>query len=200
LAEPRPEAPCRMTHQTSPRTRHDTRRSRFARDRRVDNGINDRAGRHGSGVSNHCPDQCQGTATSPSPAQEKTRPPMAPDHRLLGPRGLDRQVSDPEEVQVRRRRLLSPVEAADYLGLASRFAIYRLVSSGQLPAVRLANKLRIDLRDLDGAIEQAKGGVPGPDAFRSGGLRRSRIVPRQLAPLRRPKKSVTPPVTVISSD
>jgi hypothetical protein len=31
-----------------------------------------------------------------------------------------------------------------YLGLRSRFAVYRLVASGQLPALRLANKLRID--------------------------------------------------------
>ena len=64
--------------------------------------------------------------------------------------------SDANEIQTRLRRLLSPVEAADYLGLGSRFAIYRPVSSGQLRAVRLATKLRIDLRDLDGAIEQAK--------------------------------------------
>jgi len=44
-------------------------------------------------------------------------------------------------------RLLSPEQAAAYLGLRSRFAVYRLVSSGQLPALRLANKLRVDLRD-----------------------------------------------------
>jgi excisionase family DNA binding protein len=200
LAEPRSEARCRMSHQTSRRTRHDTRRSQFTRDRRVDNISNNRAGRHGSADPNHHPDQCRGSAISQSPTQEQAGLPVVPDHRLLWPRGPARQASDPEEVHGRLRRLLSPVEAADYLGLGSRFAIYRLVSGGQLPAVRLANKLRIDLRDLDGAIEQAKGGVSGPDAYRSGGPRRSRIVPRQLAPLRRAKKSVTPPVTVISSD
>lgn len=104
---------------------------------------------------------------------------------------LTNSVPDPNEIQGRLRRLLSPVEAADYLGLGSRFAIYRLVSSGPLPAVRLANKLRIDLRDLDGTIQQAKDVMSGPDAHRSGGPRRSRIVPRELAPLRHRKKSVT---------
>ena len=42
------------------------------------------------------------------------------------------------------QRLLSPTEAAIYLGLTSRFAIYRLVSSGTLPAIRLANKAPVE--------------------------------------------------------
>ena len=47
------------------------------------------------------------------------------------------------------RRLLSPEQAAAYLGPRSRFVVYRLVAGGQLPALRLANKLRPNLRDLD---------------------------------------------------
>ena len=83
-------------------------------------------------------------------------------------------------------RLLSPSQAAAYLGLGSRFAIYRLVASGQLPVVRLANKLRIDLRDLDAAIEEAKRGVAAAhlSALKTG-PRRPNAIPRELAPRRR---------------
>jgi excisionase family DNA binding protein len=69
------------------------------------------------------------------------------DHRRPGGHG---------ELGMMERRLLSPEQAATYLGLRSRFAVYRLVSAGQLPALRLANKLRIDLRDLELLIEKAK--------------------------------------------
>lgn len=53
-------------------------------------------------------------------------------------------------------RLLSPEQAAQYLGLGSRWAIYRLVAGGQLPALKLAGKLRVDRADLDGLIEKLK--------------------------------------------
>ncbi len=53
------------------------------------------------------------------------------------------------DTQLPEQRLLSPEQAAIYLGLRSRGAVYRLVASGQLPALRLANKLQPDLRDLD---------------------------------------------------
>ena len=53
-------------------------------------------------------------------------------------------------------RLLSPDQAAAYLGLGSRWAVYRLVKSRELPAVVLAGKLRIDLTDLDRLIEAKK--------------------------------------------
>jgi excisionase family DNA binding protein len=73
---------------------------------------------------------------------------------------------DRNELRPTERRLLSPEQAAAYLGLRSRFAVYRLVASGQLPALRLANKLRVDLRDLDVLIEKAKtNGAPRRDAF-----------------------------------
>jgi excisionase family DNA binding protein len=93
------------------------------------------------------------------------------------------------------RRLLSPTQAAAYLGLPSRFAIYRLVSNGTLPAVRLANKMRLDLRDLDSAIEEAKQGNVRESARRRDPTRPV-AVPRELAPLR--KRSVTISVTARS--
>ena len=80
-------------------------------------------------------------------------------------------------------RLVTPSGAATYLGLGSRFAIYRLVASGRLPAVRIANKLRIDLRDLDAVIDEGKDAVPN----NAGGRARTitpRAVPRELAPQR----------------
>ena len=82
------------------------------------------------------------------------------------------------------RRLLSADEVAVYLGLGSRFAVYGLVSSGQLPALRLAGKIRVDLRDLDAMIETAKTVVP-PRTPSSGRRIGSRGVPMQLAPLKR---------------
>jgi excisionase family DNA binding protein len=66
-----------------------------------------------------------------------------------GPAQQADTVSD-SDTAFANRRLLSPTEAATYLGLTSRFAIYRLVSSGKLPAVRLANKVRIAPKDRPG--------------------------------------------------
>lgn len=90
------------------------------------------------------------------------------------------------------QRLLSAQEVAVYLGLGSRFAVYRLISSGQLPALRLAGKIRVDLRDLDAMIENAKTVVPP----RSPGVRRQpavRGVPTRLAPLKRREHRRSPP-------
>ena len=53
-------------------------------------------------------------------------------------------------------RLLAPDQAAVYLGLGSRWAIYRLVAAGALPAVKLAGKLRLDRIDLDQLIQEKK--------------------------------------------
>src|SRR2546426_9080367 len=113
----------------------------------------------------------------------------------MGRNGLKSVESrDHDERRRLERRLLSPEEAAAYLGLPSRFAIYRLVAGGQLRALRLANKLRLDLQDLDSMIENAK-------AERTGSVDRSpsapaaaQLVPRQLTPHRR-RGSVTPRVT-----
>jgi excisionase family DNA binding protein len=53
-------------------------------------------------------------------------------------------------------RLLSPQEAASYLGLGSRWAVRRLVVNGQLPVVKFAGKWRLDVRDLDAFIAEHK--------------------------------------------
>jgi excisionase family DNA binding protein len=107
-------------------------------------------------------------------------------------------VSDGES-RFANRRLLSPNEAATYLGLTSRFAIYRLVASGRLPAVRLANKIRLDLRDLDATIDQAKAEDARPRLSPANKRMRPRNVPRELAPLRHRRRSVTVSVTPASS-
>jgi excisionase family DNA binding protein len=93
------------------------------------------------------------------------------------------------------QRLLSPVQVAAYLGLRDRFAVYRLVASGRLPALRLANKLRVDLRDLDAMIENAKaGGTPRPTHPTD--RRVSRPVRQRLAPRPVRHRAVTMSVTV----
>jgi|SRR2546427_3018531 len=93
------------------------------------------------------------------------------------------------------RRLLSPEQAAAYLGLRSRFAIYRLVASGRLRALRLANKLRLDLQDLDSMIEDSKVESTGNVDRSQSVPAAARSVPRELAPNRR-RRSVTSRVTV----
>ncbi len=118
-------------------------------------------------------------------------PAMAPAHEGMKT-AEPRNHGEPRPLE---QRLLSPEQAAAYLGLRSRFAVYRLVARGQLPALRLAHKLRLDLRDLEVMIESAKAagarlavlGPTRPTTLRS--------VPRQLAPLRRRRSSVTPRVT-----
>jgi len=82
------------------------------------------------------------------------------------------------------QRLLSSHEAAVYLGLGSRYAVYRLIASGQLPAVHLGGRIRLDLRDLDAMIEKAKT-VASPRSPGVAGRTAMRAVPTQLAPLQR---------------
>ena len=106
--------------------------------------------------------------------------------------------SDHGEPGPPERRLLSPEQVAAYLGLRSRFAVYRLVASGQLPALRIANKLRVDLRDLDSMIENAKAEGAARAKRRPAGYTAARSVPRQLAPRAR-RSSVTPRVTAAAS-
>jgi excisionase family DNA binding protein len=105
---------------------------------------------------------------------------------IVWPRASHRPKKD---VHLPEQRLLSPEQAAAYLGLRSRFAVYRLVSRGQLPALRLANKLRLDLRDLDSMIETAKAD-PRQAARGPIGPTTPRSVPRQLAPLRRSRSQL----------
>lgn len=108
------------------------------------------------------------------------------DHRRPGGYG---------ELRLMGRRLLSPEQAAAYLGLRSRFAVYRLVNSGQLPALRVANKLRVDLCDLELLIEKAKADSvrPSPQSVLRAAV--VRAVPLYLAPREHRRRSVTGRVT-----
>ena len=86
-------------------------------------------------------------------------------------------------------RLLSPDQAAAYLGLGSRWAVRRLMVNGELQVVRLAGKLRFDREDLDRLIMTRKSLTDAghrderrlPHAHR----RVTTTAPDQLAPLRR---------------
>ncbi len=97
-------------------------------------------------------------------------------------------------------RLLSPDQAAVYLGLGSRWAVYRLIGNGQIPVIRLAGKLRIDREDLNLLIVRLKTkgtAMANPE--------RRKVVlsmPPALAPLRRrnSRTPVTVPVTRSDSD
>jgi excisionase family DNA binding protein len=82
-------------------------------------------------------------------------------------------------------RLLSPDAVAGYLGLGSRWSVYRLLKAGELPAVTIAGKLRIDREDVDRMIEAKKlGPVTAPTPPRSVG-RASSAGRARLAPLAR---------------
>ena len=89
------------------------------------------------------------------------------------------------------QRLLSPDQAATYLGLGSRWAILRLIVNGELEAVRVAGKLRLDREDLDRFIADRKSARTADTAREPQGAElrgRSRVVtraPDELAPLRR---------------
>ena len=52
-------------------------------------------------------------------------------------------------------RLIAPEEAADFLSVSPR-TIKRLVSEGNLPAVRVRNSMRFGLQDLEMYIERSR--------------------------------------------
>ena len=52
-------------------------------------------------------------------------------------------------------RLLTPEEAADFLSVSPR-TIKRLVSEGNLPAIRIRNSMRFRLQDLEMYIERSR--------------------------------------------
>ena len=84
------------------------------------------------------------------------------------------------------RRLLSPDQAAKYLGLGSRWAVRRLVVNGALPVVRIAGKWRLDVEDLDELISKLKSVEPKPTAPGSAdhdGVRLRALHAARLAPL-----------------
>jgi excisionase family DNA binding protein len=94
-------------------------------------------------------------------------------------------MSGASEFGLNDQRLMTPTQAASYLGLGSRWSIYRLVAAGELPAVKLAGKLRLDRVDLDQLIQAKKSLVPvllpGPSKMRNSP--RTRLAP--LVPRRR---------------
>jgi excisionase family DNA binding protein len=86
-------------------------------------------------------------------------------------------------------RLLSPDQAATYLGLGSRWAVRRLMVNGELQVVRLAGKLRFDREDLDRLIAARKSGTDNASHGTACGSppRRRRVTtsaPDRLSPLR----------------
>jgi len=83
------------------------------------------------------------------------------------------------------QRLLSPQEAARYLGLGSRWAVRRLVVNGELPVVKLAGKWRLDREDLDRLIAARKSGVQEDDVRRGGVAGREQLGPFPRAAHRR---------------
>jgi excisionase family DNA binding protein len=52
-------------------------------------------------------------------------------------------------------RLITPKEAADFLSVSTR-TIKRLVSEGNLPAIRVRNSMRFRLKDLELYIERSR--------------------------------------------
>ncbi|MCF7855432.1 MAG: helix-turn-helix domain-containing protein [Candidatus Pacebacteria bacterium] len=55
-----------------------------------------------------------------------------------------------------KSRLLSTVEATEYLGGISRMTLYRLVKGGQLRSVKIGTRTLFDVEDLDGFIKRHK--------------------------------------------
>jgi excisionase family DNA binding protein len=68
---------------------------------------------------------------------------------------------------MKQSSLMTPQQVADALGFETARPVYRMIREGQLPAVRLGTKLRIDRNDLDAMIARAR--TPRPR--KRGGLR-----------------------------
>src|SRR5437899_6061593 len=123
--------------------------------------------------------------SSPCDGRTPLMPPGSTRPRNSQAQLEDLESNDHDEPQLLGSRLLSPEQAAAYLGLRSRFAIYRLVASGRLRALRLANKLRLDLQDLDSMIEDSKVESTGNVDRSQSVPAAARAVPRELGPNRR---------------
>ncbi len=61
-------------------------------------------------------------------------------------------VAVPEHRAVRAAGWLTADEAAGYLGLPSRRALYMAIRRGQVPVHRLGRRMRFDARELDEAL------------------------------------------------
>src|SRR5689334_12593260 len=88
-------------------------------------------------------------------------------------------------------RLLWPEQAACYLGLPSRWSIYRLVKSGQLVSVLIAGKLRVEREDLERFIEAKKGETTPLPMLPFSARRPAAVAARRvrLAPLAPPSRA-----------
>jgi excisionase family DNA binding protein len=104
------------------------------------------------------------------PSWGAARSSARPENPRPGASGVDGMRKAPE-FGVQDRRLMTPTQAASYLGLGSRWSIYRLIGAGELPALKLAGKLRLDRVDLDRLIQEKKRLVatisPGPSEMRN---------------------------------
>lgn len=130
------------------------------------------------------------------PRSRALRPPGTPYASPMAERSRGDRTGQAEEHAraLIEPRLFSPDQAARYLGLGSRWAIYRLIARGTLPALRLAGKLRLDRADLDAFIDRAKTAGVAPPGPRAATARCARPAPRQLAPLEpaRPRRTSGP--------
>lgn len=92
-------------------------------------------------------------------------------------------------------RLLSPDDAATYLGLGSRWAVYRLITRGELRPIRLARKLRLDRRDLDALIDAAKDALAAEAPSKPPATCPVRTLPQDLRPFEHlaPRRSPAKP-------
>lgn len=69
-------------------------------------------------------------------------------HKHVGEDGLPHVPKDPA---VERRKLLSPQETAEWLGV-SLASIYRMVEGGQIGVVRVSASLRFSKNDIEAYI------------------------------------------------
>lgn len=88
--------------------------------------------------------------------------------------------------EMREPKLLNPTDAAKYLGLGSRWAIYRLVHRGELRAARILGKIRIDRDDLEALVADRKDAIaPTARSGRPGAT----SIPNRLTPRGRIRRS-----------
>jgi excisionase family DNA binding protein len=118
------------------------------------------------------------------PHRDATRSSARPENPRQGASNVDGMRRAPE-FGPHDQRLMTPTQAASYLGLGSRWSIYRLVGAGELPALKLAGKLRLDRVDLDLLIQAKKRLVAGVSPGHSQMRNRPRTKLTPLVPRRR---------------
>lgn len=60
-----------------------------------------------------------------------------------------------KDIEFKHKKLLSVKEAADLLGLSSRW-IYHRMADGSLPIIKLKGATRISLADLERIVEEGR--------------------------------------------